>query len=197
MIKIRKILLLCVLLLFLAACAGQKDIASEQDVKEKTADSAAAKPAAEKADTTLSIETIKSETESRNDITKNLVIPITIKKGSIGSTVVFGAMVNKANMQPDSYFLTLEFIEARDKSYNRIEADKNKVIAWTKAQTDDFYLEDSKFVPISFTIGNEVKSGIKTLPGAYQFEVKLYKRIDKAVSDEVSGAVKQIYLKVE
>lgn len=185
-------LILSILFLLLAACGGET-VVSKQGVKDTTSSKTIGA-----ADEGSGPEDIQAETEAKNDATKNLVIPTPIKTGKIGSTAVFGAMINKVNLQPDKYFLKITFIEARDTSFNnKIEVDKDIIKTWIKSGADDFDLVDSKFVPISINIGNEVKSGAATVPGSYQFEVQLYKRVDVTFDTEISGAIKQIYLKVK
>ena len=188
----RKIFMFGVLLLLLAACSGT--VVSEQGVEEKSETSTVEESADEKVS---SLDQLKEETESKNDATKNLVVPIAIVKSGVGKTAIFGTMINRANLQKGLYFMKVTFVEARDANYNRIEVDKQLIKTWTKQETNNFELEDSLFVPITINVGNEVGSGASTIPGTYQFELELFKRVDATFDTEVSGAIKQIYLKVK
>lgn len=157
-------------------------------------------PEAEPTDEAQLIEQVRAETEPKNIKTEQVVVPVNIKKGSVGDFVVFGVMFNQVNKPAATYFATVTFIEGRDKNNNRIEVDKDTVRSWIRvSETERFALPDkgSQFVPVSFRIREEIKPGVSTVLGSYQFEIQFHKVLSETSSDEVDGAVKQVYVKVE
>ncbi len=187
----RRILIFVLLAMLIAACSSENAVVREQttqQIKEKSAEGAGE---------TVSLERVRTETEAKNNPAANLVVPSTLKTGAVGDNVIFGTMVNRVNLPKGVYFLKLIFIEARDKGYNKISVDKNLIMKWTDEKTADFELGETAFVPLMFNIRNEIKSGVKTEPGTYQFDVQLYERVEGKFENEISGMVKSIYVKIE
>jgi len=189
----KSLLFLGILLFVLAACSSGQTVTTieQKEVKEVTEE------VMESPKETL--EQIKADAISKNAPLEKLFIPINIKSGKVGDEVIFGTIFNKVNLQKGPFFARLNFIEGKDLTYSRIETNNVMVQGWTALETGNIDLtdKDNEFVPIKFKIGNEISQGVPTVPGTYQFEVRLYKRVDVSFDDDVRGATKQIYLKVE
>jgi hypothetical protein len=143
---------------------------------------------------------VKDETLAKNDKSLNLVLPINIRKGSAGDNVVFGLNFNQITQPQGTYFATVTFVEGRDSSSNKIEVDKDTMRSWLRESvTSDFVLEEkgSVYLPVLVTIGDEIKPGVKTTPGSYQFEFQIHKRISAQFEEPVDVLVKKLFVKVE
>src|SRR5690242_14436616 len=118
----KKILtILGIFLLVLTACSSQTTtgtLPSQQGVPQAVP-STVTKNTGD-AETTL-IGQVQADTESKNDKTKDLVLPIAYKKGKQGDSVVFGLMFNQVNRPKNTYLARISFIEGRDSNSNKIE----------------------------------------------------------------------------
>ncbi len=188
------IALLGILLLLVVACKPSETVT----VQLTGAPKPIAVPKADEVGALL--EQVKTETTAKNDLTQEIVVPINNKKGEVGDTVIFGVNFNQVNKLKGTYFARIMLIEGRDKSYNKIEVDKETMNGWLRnSQTEDFVLEEkeSYYVPVIFIVGSEIKSGVKTAPGTYQYEVQFYSRPDPAFEKKLDKVVKSVYLTIE
>jgi PBP1b-binding outer membrane lipoprotein LpoB len=192
------IVLLLGLMLLIAACSTQT-IYPQQTKGQNTP--ARAESVAQAEVTTSLIDQVQADTEAKNVKTQDLVVPIVFKTGKIGDTVIFGAMLNQVtNMQPITYFAKVSFVEARDSNYNKIEIDKSTVNSWIQLlQSEDVSLseKESVFIPIIIKIGNEIKPGIKSATGSYEFSIQIYKRNDASFTEPIDNLKKSVFLKVQ
>ena len=141
---------------------------------------------------------VKTVTESANDPTKNVIVPINSKNAKPGDFVVFGTMFNLVNRQGGTYLAKITFIEARDGNSNKIEIDANTMRSWlVQSETPYFQVETggSQFVPIQVRVGSEIKPGVKTASGTYQYEIQFYKVEDNFVN-KIDTDVKIVFVKV-
>lgn len=183
----KKILAICVLFLFLAACAKT---GSTQTVGIPDAQKGSGSVETQAKTTADTIAQVKAETEAKNDPLQDLFIPINIKQGKAGDTFIIGTIFNLVNKQPGIYLAGISFIEARDSSYNRVEISKDTANSWVTAQ-ESFTLGDekSKFVPI---IINPSKGAS---PGTYTYEVQMYE-VKSGFNNKLDKVVKNINVKI-
>ncbi|HME86975.1 MAG TPA: hypothetical protein VKE88_01025 [Candidatus Nanoarchaeia archaeon] len=192
----KKILaILCIFALLMTACASQST--------QKTETSGPQKPDTETSTGSSSqakLDQVEQETLAKNDKSQEFFLPLTFKSGKVGEQVAFGAIINPLNKPREGYFARISFVEGRDKNSNKIEVDKDTVTRWLRqTQTEDFTIEAgaSHYFPIVATIGSEIKPGVKTVPGSYQYEVQIYAKVGNEFSDMISGMKKNVYLRVE
>lgn len=190
----RLIAILGIFLLILTACApAQKTVT--MGAKDGT------EPLIEQTTPEAKIlEDLKTATEAANDRTKGVVVPINIKEGKPGDFVAIGVMFNLVNRQPGGYFARITYIEGRDNNGNKIEVNPDTMKTWlVQSQTQDYTIPESgsQFVPVQFRIGSEIKPGVKTQPGAYQYEIQFFERIESEFDEKIEAAVKQVFVKVK
>jgi hypothetical protein len=187
-----------VLLLALTACTqSEGGIPSPTGVKENVPSTVTGTNLDEEA---AMLEQVKTETIAKNDKTLELVIPVNNKRGSVGDTVAFGVNFNQVNKQAATYLARVSFIEARDKNSNKIEVDKDTIHSWlAETETLDFALGDgeSYYLPIVVRIKNEIKPGVKTVPGAYQYEIQFFRRGKYDLDEKLDKLVRSVYVRVE
>ncbi len=182
-------------LLVLTACSSTKTVSSVQDVQDTTepagkVQSSGTQYEAEKKD-------VKTETIESNDKNQKFFVPVIQKQANKGESVTFGAVVNSMNKMSGTFVAKVVFIGAKDLNSNPIETDKNKVLQWLNEGEIQFNLEEDGYAyfPITVIVGNEIKSGVTTPSGNYQYEVKIYSR-KNGFDNEVSGMSKEIYVRV-
>lgn len=192
----RLIAILSVLLLVLTACAPSQTGAPSVQPGVKTGPGAATTGETSEA---RIIEEVKAATEAKNDATKNVIVPINSKEAEPGDFVVFGTMFNLVNRQGGTYLAKIMFIEARDSNSNKIETNPDTMRSWlVQSETPYFQVATggSQFVPVQFRVGSEIKPGVETPPGSYQYEVQFYK-VDGDFVNIIDTDVKKIFVKVE
>lgn len=196
----KEIVFLVVSLLVLVACSGTQTISPTQ-TEESLDGRAPVDGKVQYSGTSYEkiLEDTKTETLASNDKVAELSVPKNFKAGKPGETVVFGVNFNSVNMREGTYFYKITYISAIDKSSNPIEVDRNVVTNWLAESVSSNYelaKGGSVYMPIIFTIGKEIKSGVSTTPGQYTYELQMYKK-DGTFEDKIDNLVKTIYLKVE
>ncbi len=189
--------ILGIFLILLIACSTQQAaIPSPTGVKESEPSSVTGTSA--DAETKM-LQDVQSQTEASNSKADVFYLPVNNKIANVGDTVIFGSMFNLVNMPAGTFFARITFIEARDKNSNKIEVDKDTIRSWLRySDTPTFQLDSGgKFVPIIVKVGSEIKPRVKTVPGAYQYEVTFRKIFSNEFNDPVNGATKSVYVRVE
>lgn len=194
------IAILVMFLLVLTACSSSNTIYPTQTEQNNGKAAVQGRVQASGTDYEAELEKVKADTIAKNDKQKELSVPYTFKTGKPGEVVTFGTMFNSINRLDGNYFAKVTYIEARDTNSNPIEVDRKMVSQWIReSQTSDVAVPQSgsAYIPITFTIGNEVKSGVKTVSGAYTFEIQMYSRGKDNLEQKLDGIVKNVYLRVE
>ncbi len=191
------IVVLAIMLLAIAACSTT---INPQETKVEGGSATTTRGDVPADEVSKLIQQVKDDTLAKNDKSSNLVLPINIKKGKVGDTVVFGVNFNQVTQPQGGYFATITFVEGRDTSSNKIEVNKDTMRSWIReSQSSDFTLEEkgSQYLPIIIKVGSEIKPGVKTVPGSYQYDFQIHKRISPEFEEPVDALVKKVYVKVE
>lgn len=194
----KKTFMLLFLVVVLTACAGTNTIyPTQKEIPTATQQMGSSQSSGTNYESDL--EKVKNDTMAANDIVQDLFVPMNFKTGVPGDVVTFGVVFNSVNSRQGTFSAKISFVGARDTNSNPIEVNKTLVEGWLReSQTADFVLADkgSYYIPVTFFIGNEIKPGIKTVSGNYQYEIQIYKK-SQYTEDAVVGLTKELYLRVE
>jgi hypothetical protein len=190
----RMIGILCMFLLLLTSCVQPATQRRETQLEGRVEEE-------KKVESLESIiASVKETTEAENVVSEELVLPVNSKTGKIDEFVVFGINFNQVNKLPATYFGEISFVEARDKNNNKIEVDRNVLNTWPNpSKTENFVLDkgESAFVPMVIKIGSEIKPGVATSPGIYQFEIVFFEDEGEGFFDELETLRKSVYVRVD
>ncbi len=203
--KITTMLIGLAAIIVLAACASQSGIYSQQSIQNgamKNPTSVNTSQTALAQNYQSIADQVKADTIAKNDKYQQIVLPYKIKYGKIGDYIIFGLIYNPLNEDKQTIDGVITFIGARDSNNNMIEGDSTYMgTTWIKTQQiADFYVlqqGNSTYIPLIFTIGNDIAQGVPTVPGTYQFEIQFYNKNTYGGVTKLDSQVEDIYIKVQ
>lgn len=140
----------------------------------------------------------KTAVEAKQNIGMKIVIDNNFKTAKPGDYVVFGLLLNSQFAVKKNFIVEAEFLEARDTSNNKLEADRDLMKTWLDSNEFEIFELDNQqtqFVPVIIKIGNEYASGKPVVKGSYKFNIKSYSDIEGTSKSEYD-ADKTVFITV-